>query len=203
MRSMDFSQIVRNRYACKKFNGKRIPKAKVDELLEIIRFSASSYNLQPWKIQVITDQKTKDQIQAAAKNQAQVGTCSHLLVFYADTNIEALVDEMDAEMRRTGVSDEKREPRIALLRTVAKGKKGADRLNWAQRQVYLALANALNGATALGFAACPMEGFDYAAVTAILQPPNNLAASTLCPIGYPADEPRKKIRFSGKFILKK
>lgn len=200
---MEFSEIVQKRYACKKFDSKRILQAKVDELLDIIRFSASSYNLQPWKIQVITDQKRKDQIQAASRNQAQVGTSSHLIVFYADTDLEALVDEMDAEMRRSGIKDDKRKARIALLRQVVSAKKPADRLNWAQRQVYLALGNALNGATAMGFAACPMEGFDYSAVTKILNPPKNLTVSTLCPIGYPADGPRKKIRFSRDFILKK
>jgi nitroreductase / dihydropteridine reductase len=198
---MEFSEIVNKRFACKKFNGKKIPQAKVDELLDIIRLSASSYNLQPWKIQIITDPKTKESLQVAAKNQAQIGTCSHVLVFFADTNLEALVDEMDAEMKRQKVLDKNREPRIALLKTVAQNKKPADRLSWAQRQVYLALGNALNGATSLGFDACPMEGFDFKEVTEILKPPQHRVVTTLCPIGFASDEPRPKIRFSRKFIL--
>ena len=56
---MEFGNIVMSRYATKKFDGKKIPEAKIDELLEMVRFAPSALNLQPWKIKVVTDQKPK------------------------------------------------------------------------------------------------------------------------------------------------
>jgi len=53
---MEFKEIVKERYATKKFDGKEIPEDKINELLEIIRMAASSFGLQPWRIKVIKDQ---------------------------------------------------------------------------------------------------------------------------------------------------
>ena len=51
---MDFNEIIMNRYACKKFNGKVIPQDKIEELKNMIKYSPSSFNLQPWKIKIIS-----------------------------------------------------------------------------------------------------------------------------------------------------
>jgi nitroreductase len=47
----------------------------------MIRFAPSALNLQPWKINVVTDQKVKEELNPAAFNQEQVTICSHLFVF--------------------------------------------------------------------------------------------------------------------------
>jgi nitroreductase len=78
---MEFSTIVMSRYATKKFDGRKIPETKVNELLDMVRFAASAINLQPWKIKIVTDQKIKEQLRPAAFNQEQITSCSHLLVF--------------------------------------------------------------------------------------------------------------------------
>jgi nitroreductase / dihydropteridine reductase len=74
---MEFSKIVMSRYATKKFDGKKIPETKINELLEMVRFAPSAINLQPWKIKIVTDQKTKEQLKPAAFNQEQITTCSN------------------------------------------------------------------------------------------------------------------------------
>ena len=43
---MEFRDIVMKRYATKKFDGKKIPEAKINELIELIRFAPSAINLQ-------------------------------------------------------------------------------------------------------------------------------------------------------------
>ena len=69
------------------------------------------------------------------------------------------------------------------------------KLSWAQRQTYLALGNALNGAKALYFDSCPMEGFNPAEYAKILKLPSNLVPTALCPVGYASDKPAPKLRF--------
>ncbi len=192
---MEFKKIVMERYATKKFDGKKIPEARIEELKDMIRYAASSFGIQPWKIKVITDQKVKEELMAASWNQPQIGTCSHLLVFCADTDTEGLIQKLGKELAKTDMPAEALSGYIKMMMDFAGGL-GEKRLAWSQRQVYIALGNALNGAKSLGFDSCPMEGFDAAAYSKILKLPKNLVPSVLCPVGYAADKPRPKTRFA-------
>ena len=82
------------------------------------------------------------------------------------------------------------------MMTMAKNLKDNFSLSWAQQQVYLALANAVNGAKALGFDSCPMTGFDPSALSKILGLPSHIVPTALCPVGYAADAPMPKARLS-------
>lgn len=198
---MNFKEIVTNRYAAKKFDGKKIEQKKIDELLEMIRYSASSFNIQPWKIKVVTDQIVKDKLMAVSWNQPQIGTCSHLLVFCADTNVEANIDKLEAAMIKAGATKEGISGYVGMMRAFAEGLQGDFRKSWAQKQCYIALGNALNGAKALGFDSCPMEGFDPKEYTKILNIPTNLTPTLVCPIGFAVDTPHPKLRFSKEEIF--
>jgi nitroreductase len=75
------------------------------------------------------------------------------------------------------------------------------KLAWSQAQTYLALGNALNGAKSLGFDSCPMGGFDPQEFSRILKIPAPLVPVMLCPVGYAADKPMPKVRFSKEEIV--
>jgi nitroreductase len=75
------------------------------------------------------------------------------------------------------------------------------KLSWAQRQTYLALGNAVNGAKSLGFDSCPMEGFDPKAYAEMLDLPKHLVPAVLCPIGYASDTPKQKLRFPAEDVF--
>jgi nitroreductase len=191
---MEFKEIVMKRYATKKFDGNKIPENKFNELLELIRYSASSFNIQPWKIKVVTDQETKDKLQAVSWNQPQVGNSSNVLVFCADTDIEKNIDKLEKLMPEN-------KQYIQIMRGFAEGLTGEARLTWAQKQCYIALGNALNGAKSLGFDSCPMEGFNPAEYKKILNLPENLHATVVCPVGYAADKQNPKQRFSKEDVF--
>ncbi len=201
MDTMDFKQIVMARYATKKFDGRKIPQAKVDELMEMVRFSPSAINLQPWKIKVITDQKTKEQLKPAAFNQEQITTCSHLLVFCADPDYDSLIIRLGALLKKSGVPEETQAVITGVAVNFTKPMSPEQKLAWSQAQTYLALGNALNGAKSLGFDSCPMGGFDPKEFIRILKIPPPLVPVMLCPIGYAADKPMPKIRFAREDII--
>ncbi len=192
---MDFKQIVMSRYATKKFDGKTIEQNKIEELFEMVRFAPSSFNIQPWKIQVVTDKDLKQKIQAVSWNQEQVTTCSHLLIFCANTDVLGNIKKLETQMKKSGAPQESTSAYIKMMTDFANLLSESDKLSWAQRQVYLALENALLGAKALGFDSCPMEGFSPTDLAKILNLPKNLVPTALCPIGYAADMPRPKARF--------
>lgn len=197
---MEFRDIVMQRYATKEFDGRMIPEGKIDELLEIIRFAPSALNLQPWKIKVITDRKLKEELRPASLNQGQVTSCSHLLVFCANTNVDELIENVSRIMREAGVPDEMRNTRIDKAKGMFGKMSPEETLAWAKCHAYLALGNAVNGAKSLGFDSCPMAGFDPAEYSRILKLPEHLVPTVLCPLGYAADKPMSKVRFSKEDI---
>jgi len=198
---MEFKEIVMKRYATKKFDGRKIPEGKIKELIELIRFAPSAVNLQPWKIRIVSDQKIKDELRRACFGQEQVGTCSHLLVFYANVDTDGLVGRLDQGMKKGGVPDEMRNMLVGLAKNITSGMTQAAKLAWAQCQVFLALGNAVNGAKSLGFDSCPMTGFDSGQCDKILGTQQNLVLTVMCPVGYAADTPMPKMRFSEEDVL--
>jgi nitroreductase/dihydropteridine reductase len=198
---MEFKEIVQSRYAAKKFDGKPLDQKKVDELLEIIRMAPSSFNIQPWKVKIVTDQKLKEQLKAVSWNQEQVTTCSHLLVFCANSDIMGNIAKLDKQMQAAKMPDDARKAYVDMMQGAFKDTDEAYRLAWAQRQLYLALENALLGAKALGFDSCPMEGFDAEQYSKILGLPKNIVPTALCPIGFAADKPKPKSRLSKEDIF--
>jgi len=192
---MEFNEIVKKRYATKKFNGKKIPEDKLNELLEIIRYAASSFGLQPYAIKVIADKETKEKLLDASWKQPQITTCSHLLVFCADTNIKSHIDLYEQMMKDAGIPEENIKSYIGIMQGFEEGLSKEKKLTWAQRQTYIAVGNAINGAKSLGFDSCPMEGFLPEEYSKLLNLPENLVPTALVTIGYAADEPKPKIRF--------
>lgn len=193
---MQFSEIVTQRYATKKFDGRMVPEKTVHEILEYVRYAPSALNLQPWKIKVVTDREVKAQLKPAAFDQEQITTCSHLLVFCADPDYDSLIRRLDTLLSENHVPDEKRTMIVNMATQFAGRMSPEQKLAWSTAQTYLALGNALAGATSLGINSCPMGGFDPAEFSRILIIPKPLVPVMLCPLGYAADTPMPKIRYS-------
>lgn len=198
---MDFKEIVENRYSCKKFNGEKVPKDVFEKLQHLIRMAPSSFNLQPWKIIIVTDQETKEKLFPHSWNQVQITTCSHLLVLCAETDVDKLISRLKNAMIKNKVDKERVESYIAYMTNAMKKKSEEEVLIWAKNQVFLALGNALNGAKSLGLDACPMGGFLPDEYKKVLDLPDDLVPTVLCPIGYRADSPRPKVRLSKEDIF--
>ena len=198
---MEFAEIVMSRYATKKFDGRKIPEAKINELLEMVRFAPSAINLQPWKIKLVTDQKVKEQLKPAAFNQEQVTSCSHLLVFCADPDYDSLILRLGTLLKKSGALEETQKMVIGMANQFTKPMSPEQKLAWSQAQTYLALGNALNGAKSLGFDSCPMGGFDPKEFSRILKIPPPLVPTMLCPVGYAADKPMQKVRYAKEDIV--
>lgn len=198
---MEFKDIVMQRYATKKFDGRKIGEEKVAELLDLVRYAPSALNLQPWKIKIVTDQNVKARLRPAANNQEQITSCSHLLVFCADPDYEGLIRRLAILFAKSGAPEQVQSMVIGMAREFTRKMTPDQRLAWSQAQTYLALGNALNGAKALGFDSCPMGGFDQKEFIRILDIPVPLIPVMLCPIGYAADKPMPKIRFPKEDVI--
>ncbi|MEM2138740.1 MAG: NAD(P)H-dependent oxidoreductase [Candidatus Woesearchaeota archaeon] len=191
---MNFKNLVLERYATKSFSNKKVSEKKLKELLDYIRYSPSSFNIQPWKIKIISDKETKEKLLQYSFNQPQITTCSHLLVFCADKNISGNIDKIEKAFPNA-------KDYVNMMRGFVSNMNDEQKLCWAQKQVYIALGFAMLGAKSLGFDSCPMEGFFPDKYKEILGLPENLVPSVLLPIGYAADKPRKKFRFNKNHVF--
>ncbi len=198
---MSFLSKLNWRYATKKFDtSRKISDTDLEKVLEAIRLTPTSFGLQPYHFYVITNQEIKDKIQAAAWNQPQVGTSSHLLVFTARTDLM-----QNKEEYFTLMSGGNPEIRAALkefedmMNGFIEGKSNpSDILAWTAKQAYIAQGFALAALAELEIDSCAMEGFDPTAVGVILELPESQKAVVMLPIGYrdASESPRPKVRFA-------
>jgi len=198
---MDFNDIIMSRYATKKFDGKKIDEKTLDQILEMVRFSPSALNVQPWKIKVVEDQETKDKLSAASMDQPQISSCSHMLVFCAVADLEANANKVLSSLKNAGVPEENIGHFETVIKTfVGMFKDEAAALSEAQFNVSIAATTALYAAKSVGVDSCPMQGFDPVSYAKILEIPEGLVPTIIVPLGYPADQQMPKMRFSKEDI---
>lgn len=180
------------RYATKKFDRQKSLNAdQLGTLLETVRLSPSSFGLQPYRLINVEDAALRERIQQAAMGQPQIVDGSHLIVFAVDkqldgADVESFIDNAAAARKLPRESLAAREAQIVAAVNKLDTK---ERLAWAQKQAYLALGVLLSAAAAAGIDACPMEGFDVAAVDEILGLEQlRLTATVFAVLGHRAED---------------
>ena len=175
------------RYATKKFNpSKVVPDDKIERIIEAVRLTATSSGLQPFELLLVTNPALRAQIKPVAWDQQQVVDCSHLLVFAAWDDItadrvNAVYDQITAERGPNAGLDAYRQRLLGIV--AARGT--AANYEAAARQAYIGLGTALIAAAFEGVDATPMEGFDPAAVDAILGlKERHLRSVLIVPLGF-------------------
>jgi nitroreductase len=193
---MGFLDNLSWRYATKKFDGRKVPAEIFDKILEAIRMSPSAFGIQPYHITIVENDKLKEILKANAWDQEQITTCSHLLVFSADNDIDKRIDDylkLASAAKRTDITDD---PEYDY-RKEAKNHAAKMGPEGAAKQAYIALGFALAACAELKIDSCPIEGFEPAAFKKILDLPENLEPKALLAIGYRSFEEIElsKIRF--------
>lgn len=199
---MTFEELAKKRYAVKLFDKqKKLTQEQVDYVIDMAILAPTSFGLQPFRIKVVSDDATKEKLQVASWNQPQITSCSHLLVFCADNSVMDRIEKFSLMLDSVGFPAEKKDVYVGMMRNSFENKTPQEVNVWASKQTYLAADHTMLAAVEKGFNSCPMEGFDSNAYRDILGLPENLTPSIIVPLGYPADEPRGKIRFSKEEIL--
>mgnify|MGYP006101450507 FL=1 len=175
------------RYAAKAMNGHKVAEDKIDRILEAARLAPTSSGLQPFEIFVIKNQEIKEKIKPIAWNQSVISDCSHLLVFAAwDTYTADRINYMfDFTNKIRGFKNEGWENYRQMLLGSYPQKDAEENFNHAAKQAYIAFSHAIVAAAFEGVDATPLEGFDPAAVDAILGlKEKGLRSAVLLPLGY-------------------
>jgi nitroreductase / dihydropteridine reductase len=182
------------RYAAKKYDmSRKLTTAQVADLLGSVQLAPSSYGLQPYKFIHVQDLATLEKISRAAFGQPQITTASHVLVIAVETNIGegAVKKYIDAAARIRKTERKNLEAREQFVNSRLALLSDTQKIEWAEKQAFLAVGVLISAAAEAGIDASPMEGFDRAQLDEILRlKENNLQSALLFALGYrsPEDE---------------
>jgi len=169
---IDLLPYARTRYATKAYDpARKIPAPLIEPLRELLRFSPSSVNSQPWHFVVASTDAGKGRVAKAAHgmyayNAPKIVNASHVFVLctrhtLTDANINAIVDQEALDGRfPTPQAQQIRRETLFVYADVHRCAR-RDVQTWMEKQTYIALGVLLMGAAALELDAVPMEGFDH------------------------------------------
>ncbi|MGB2129311.1 MAG: NAD(P)H-dependent oxidoreductase [Flavicella sp.] len=184
---MELLDALQWRRACKAMNGQKVPKQKLENVLEAIRLAPTSSGLQPFEVYVISNMEIKKSIREVAFNQSVVSDCSHLLVFAAwDTYTEARINSFfDLNNAIRGTDDPGDESYRDYLLSTYPNQSVSYNQSHAAKQVYIGLGHAIVAAAIQEVDATPMEGFDPLALDSLLGfTEKGLRSTVLLALGY-------------------
>jgi nitroreductase/dihydropteridine reductase len=196
---MDIVAAAKKRYTAKAYDpNRRVPEEVMQQIYEVLRLSPSSVNSQPWHFIVASTPEAKARLAKGVQgqysyNEPKILNASHVILFCTRVDTEGghLDKLLEQEQRDGRFKDE------AAKAGQAKGRLGymnlhryslKDMPQWFEKQVYIALGNAMLAASALGVDTTPMEGMDPAALDAELGlHEQGLSSLVLLAFGYHAD----------------
>ena len=200
-------QIMDFRHACKIFDEtKKISDKDIRYILEAGRKSPSSFGMEAWKFLVITNQELKEKLKPVCWNQAQISSCSHLVILLA--GIESVKVE-SGEVKKRFTRREMSEKTLNMYMKLYTNHL-ADTLSsnkniyaWTSKQTYIAGANMMNAGAFLSIDSCPIEGFEKEKVEEILKlDTSKYQVAMILPFGYRLNPQSKQIRLAFEDVVK-
>jgi len=187
---MDTIKSLQWRYACKKFDERKVlSDEQIERLCEAFNLTATSFGLQPIKLIVIKDKELRKELIPYSFNQKQVYNASHLFVLciqdeFTEEDIDAYFD-LEVKVRAT--SETILDPFRKQVKSVYSKKSTSDKHHTAINQAYIALGNLLAVCAMEQIDSCPMEGFLPEKYDELLQlKERNLKSVLLLPVGIRA-----------------
>jgi len=192
-----FLDAMHFRHACKLFNEKKIPTEDLEFILEAGRLSPSSFGVEQWKFVVVQNQALKQSIESVSWNQKQISTCSDLLIILARKDVRSSDAYTIKQMKRWGLADDAFAGLMGMYKMWVDTRDDHTIEMWSEKQCYIAAGNMMSAAASIGIDSCPIEGFEYKKVDALLGIDTSVYQSAIViPFGYRAAEQRAKYRLT-------
>ncbi len=193
-----FRQVIISRRSVRKFTERAIPKAVLDDCLDLAMLAPCSSGLQPWEFYVVKSADKKAKLVKACLSQLAAKTAAELIVCVARTDrVEAFSKKMLRDWPMPDVPPMvKRYYQLipynyapgplnsfaymkkaafavgGVLAAVPRGPfTGAEVKLWAAKSTALACENLVLALRAHGYDSCMMEGFDELRVSKLLKLP--------------------------------
>ena len=194
-----FVEALAFRHACKIFDEtKKINDEELTYILEAGRKAPSSFGMEPWKFLVITNKELQEKLKPVCWDQAQITTCSHLVIVLAA--IDAVRPEsgiVERKFKRREMPQEKLDMYLNLYASHLKQTLSSDEniYAWTAKQTVFAIQNMMMAAAIKGIDSCAIEGFEKEKVEEILKiDTRKYQLSTIIPFGYRINPQSSQLR---------
>ena len=162
---MDILELMRTRYTTKHYDpNRRVSDQDMDTLLEVLRLSPSSTNIQPWKFYVIDTPEMKEKIMPAVKDfNIERMQAPQLIIFtvptcFSEEFFEELYRQEEADGRYKGWKSPERPDVIRLTYSH----------KFDNDPAFIALGCVTVAAAAIGVDSTILGGFDFDKLDEIL-----------------------------------
>jgi nitroreductase len=182
---MNVPAAIQNRRSVRHFDPEhKMSKKEVEKLLSLAVQSPTAFNIQNWRFVVLQDAELRKQIRAAAWDQPQITEASLLIILCAD--LKAWEKEPIRYWRSSP------EPvREFIVPAIQQYYEGLDQVqrDEAMRSCGIAAQTLMLAAQSMGYDSCPMDGFDFEEVAALINLPDDHTISLFVAVGKGLDEP--------------
>ena len=164
---MNVTQAITERRSVKAFDSHhRMSEQEISQLMSLAMLSPTAFNIQNWRFVLVTDPVLRQQIRAVSWNQAQVEEASLLIVLTADLQAWAKQPERYWKNAPKAASD-------VLGPMIGQYYQNNDQVqrDEAMRSCGMAATTLMLAAKEMGYDTCPMDGFDFSAVSKLLNLP--------------------------------
>ena len=176
---MNVTQAITERRSVKAFDPQhRMSEQEINQLMSLAMLSPTAFNIQNWRFVLVTNPLLRQQIRAASWNQAQVEEATLLIVLTADLNAWAKQPERYWKNAPKAASD-------VLVSMIGQYYQSNDQVqrDEAMRSCGMAATTLMLAAKEMGYDTCPMDGFDFAAVSKLLNLPADHIPSMFVVVG--------------------
>ena len=185
---MNTIEAIKSRRAVKQYDPAHVIPAQDEAvLLDAIRQSPTSFNIQNWRIVNVKDKSLRAEIRKAAWDQAQVTDSSLLFVFCGDLKAW---EKNPARYWETAPKDVQDFLSNAII-NFYKGREWQAR-DEAMRSIGFAAQSVMLAAKTLGYDSCPMIGFDAEIVGKLINLPKDHVVGMMISVGRGVAPARSK-----------
>ncbi len=176
---MNVSTAIKSRRAIKAFDpSHRISKDETEQLMSLALLSPTSFNIQNWRFLIVCDPELRRQIRAVAWDQAQVTDASLLIVLTAD--LKSWAREPARYWRNA--PQPVQEFILPAIEQFYNGHEQVQR-DEAMRSCGIVAMALMLAAQEMGYASCPMVGFDFDKVGKLINLPVDHVVAMFVTIG--------------------
>lgn len=189
----ELENLILNRKSIRNYDpNKIISDSKINDILNYVRHTPSSYGLEPWKILVISNPEMKAQLQPIVNNQRQVSTCSHLFILLSYSGETFNTSNQwftDTVMKKRNLTKPQYEVYKSTFNHFFDFDKKVQINHWAQCQTFILLQNLLLLLTAHEIDNVVLGGFNEQQLLTYLESnkiiePNKYHVTILVSAGY-------------------
>ena len=166
---METQQAIRERRSIKHYDPThRMSEEEIRVLFENVILSPTSFNMQNWRFVVVTDPELRQQLRAAAWDQAQVTDASIVVLLCADKKAYA----RDSQRYWRNASKSVQQAIVPMIEKLYDGNEALQH-DEAVRSCGIAAQTLMLAAKDMGYDTCPMVGFDSAKTAKLINLPQD------------------------------